>query len=463
MGFGGDATAGVLWASGCFLFALVISFRVGHKLRPAWGLTWFAGAMGLTLVRGLLACLPRAMVPWLPHAAALLAAAALAFLFVGLRFYLDRPLRHPWLWVLGATAMWFVLRRIFELLGEGPLSGPLASGAMFSYFACTSLMRLRSFSGGAYAFTAAVLAFHPVFVLGVGAYWLGAGLDALRGWAAAAMAMVGLGLLMAAMGRLRLELEDEIGRRCLAEASLRESNLLLEVRVKDRTAELESLVGDLESFNRMVSHDLRGPLGGVRGMAEVCLAKLRTGDVSKLPHYLQVIQQEADRLARLVNQLLSIAKIMHTEVERSSVSLDEVLAQALETLRLTHGDAAVACVKSQSLPMGRVDPLLLQQVFVNLVGNALKFSQTAEHPEVIVGHMTNHGDTVVFVQDNGPGFKADEARDLFQPFKRLSGAQVDGHGIGLSIVRRIVERHGGRVWAEGVPGAGAKFFFSLPN
>lgn len=462
MTFMGTATAGALLAVSGFLVVLAVSFVVGDRLRPAWGLKWFGLAMTLTLVRALGSASSLVTQPEWPAMAAVLAALNLSALYVGVRAYLDLSLKVPLAWLLGGALAWFGLRAMFETLGQGGMAGPWASGVMFAYFAFLCVRRMRSFAGGAYVLAAGVFLLHPVLVLGVGHLVVAPDFRGLRAWGVVGTAVVGLGLLMASMGRLRLELEREIERRCQAEASLREANASLEARVKDRTAELEEIVSDLDSFNRMVSHDLRGPLGGVRGLTEICLQRLQAGDADRVRDYLLVIQRESDRLGNLVSQLLTLAKVTHMPLARQDTELQSVLTQALDALKLSQGPGAVACVRADALPRASVDPVLLQQVFVNLVGNAIKFAATQPHPEVRVRSDQARGEIQLEVRDNGPGFRPEQARQLFQPFKRLHGSEIEGSGIGLTIVRRIIERHGGTCWAEGRPGDGASFYFSLP-
>jgi signal transduction histidine kinase len=462
MTFMDDATAGALLAASGFLVVLAGSFAVGDRLRPTWGLRWFALAMVLTLLRAIGSASSLAARPEWATAAAMLAALNVSALYVGVRAYIEQPVRGPGVWLVGGMLVWFGLRSGFEWVGLGAMAGPWASGVIFAYLAFLCVRRMRSFAGGAYVLAAVVFILHPVLVLGIGPLVVAPDMKGLRGWGVMGSAVVGLGLLMAAMGRLRVELEREIARRCQAEASLREANASLEARVKDRTAELEELVSDLESFNHMVSHDLRGPLGGMKGLAEVCQQGLQSGDLARVARYLGVMQQEADRLGQLVSQLLELAKVTHAQLERHETELGDVLDRALDVLRLSHGADAVSCVTATPLPRATVDPVLLQQVFVNLIGNAIKFAGLMAHPEVRVRSDEAAAQIVVEVRDNGPGFSPEQARSLFQPFVRLHGKAVEGNGIGLTIVRRIVERHGGTVWAEGQVGAGARFFFSLP-
>ena len=143
------------------------------------------------------------------------------------------------------------------------------------------------------------------------------------------------------------------------------------------------------------------------------------------------------------------------------MDLDDCLRQAIEQLRLA--GQATESVESGPLTSVQADAGLLRQVFVNLIGNALKFSRDAPQPRVRIELVQEPQRVVVAVRDNGAGFDAARAADLFEPFKRLHGAAFEGNGVGLAIVRRIVERHGGSAWAEGRPGQGASFFVGLPN
>lgn len=457
-----EPSAGMGFAGGVLLLMLGLGFVVGHALRPLWGMRWIALAMGLASLRALISAFGLGGVLW-PSVAALIAAATLAALLVGLRLYVGIRPRRPLLSFALATLAWFALRELLGLVGLGNLSGPLASGLVFAYLALLCMGRLQPVAGRAYPLAAAALMANPLLVLGVGQWLLQLDNARLRGWAALGMAVVGLGLMMAGMGRLRMELETELARRREAEAALRSLNESLELRVHERTAELEQLVTGLESFNRMVSHDLRGPLGGMRGLAELALQGLQQGQLDKVEKYLGLMRGETQRLGGLVTQMLLLARVTHADLALADTPLDEVLQEALQALSLSEGEKAVACVQSEPLPNAKVDAGLMRQVFVNLIGNALKFAGKAGRPEVHVKPSADGQRIVVEVRDNGPGFDPSRVDELFQPFRRLHGRDVEGSGIGLTIVRRIVERHGGQVWASARPGQGASFFFSLPR
>jgi signal transduction histidine kinase len=174
---------------------------------------------------------------------------------------------------------------------------------------------------------------------------------------------------------------------------------------------------------------------------------------------------EVDHLGNLVRRLLELSRLgqvdLHVELEPAA----DAARRALDALRRAPDTAALAArvpVQVDALPTLTADPTLLQQVFTNLIGNALRFAGSRDGGHVTVGSGIVDGRSAVFVRDNGPGFDPARVDELFQPFRRLHGPGLSRHGIGLSIVRRIVERHGGRLWAEATPGRGACFWFSLP-
>jgi signal transduction histidine kinase len=221
-------------------------------------------------------------------------------------------------------------------------------------------------------------------------------------------------------------------------------------------------VGALESFNRMVSHDLRGPLSSIAGMSGLIQDDLARGDTARVQRWMAMMQAQVNRLVRLVDDLLNLTRVGQGELQRGLQPLDEVLREALDVLALSHPPERVAAIVAGALPTTRIDAGLMRQVFVNLLGNALKFTQDTVTPKVSVQAEHGAGGWIVRVLDNGPGFDSRRADRLFTPFGQLHGPQYQGSGIGLTIVRRIVERHGGRVWAENRPEGGAAFCFTLP-
>jgi signal transduction histidine kinase len=244
--------------------------------------------------------------------------------------------------------------------------------------------------------------------------------------------------------------------------ALRESHETMEQCVAQRTRELSEAVGALESFNRMVSHDLRGPLSGIAGMSGLIQDDLARGDTARVQRWVAMMQSQVNRLVRLVDDLLNLTRVGQGELLRSLQPLDGVLREALDVLALSHPADRVGAIAAGPLPTARVDAGLLRQVFVNLLGNALKFTQDTVAPQIAVVAERGDAGWTVRVLDNGPGFDNGQAARLFTPFGQLHGPRYQGSGIGLTIVRRIVERHGGRVWAENRPEGGAAFCFTLP-
>lgn len=283
----------------------------------------------------------------------------------------------------------------------------------------------------------------------------------LRYAAAVPTTMMGMTVLTTGLLRAQQQARDELHRRRDAEEALRRFNEALEQRVLQRTAELHEMVAALESFNRSISHDLRGPLGGIAGVSRLASEALEAGDTATARRLLPSITQQAESSADLVASLLALARVNDSELSPRPVPLNDVVEETLAHLRLADPDAQPLPVHVAPLPTVEADPGLIRQVYVNLIGNALKFSRDAGAPQVDVGAYPEGGGHVMFVRDNGIGFDPASAERLFEPFQQLHATSFDGHGVGLSIVKRVVERHGGRVWARSGPGGGAAFYFWL--
>jgi len=248
-----------------------------------------------------------------------------------------------------------------------------------------------------------------------------------------------------------------------AERALREAHETMEQCVAQRTRELSEAVGALESFNRMVSHDLRGPLSGIAGLSGMINEDLARGDTTRVQRWMTMVQAQMNRLVRLVDDLLNLTRVSQGGLLCSVQPLDVVLREAIEVLALSQPAERIGAIHAAALPRLHIDAGLMRQVFVNLLGNALKFTQDVAAPQVLVEAERGADGWTISVRDNGPGFDSARAAKLFTPFGQLHGPQYQGSGIGLTIVRRIVERHGGRVWAENRPAGGAAFCFTLPE
>jgi signal transduction histidine kinase len=199
-------------------------------------------------------------------------------------------------------------------------------------------------------------------------------------------------------------------------------------------------------------------------LADMAEQALLRGDSQGAARMLLAIRRQSKESAQLVDALLALARVCDVPMQRQPVDLGEMAREVEQALRAARGESVSAPVALAALPVVDADPALLRAVLTNLIGNALKFSERrAKDGRVNVYAETGIEGVTVHVADNGEGFDAASAARLFQPFQRLHGAAFDGHGVGLSIVRRAVERHGGRVWAKGEPGVGATFSFSLPQ
>ncbi len=264
--------------------------------------------------------------------------------------------------------------------------------------------------------------------------------------------------------RLLQEVADQLAI-ALTQARLREAlrreRDLLETRVAERTAALEEANAELDAFAYSVSHDLRAPLRAMDGFSRAILedAADRLDDDGR--DCLGRIRGAAREMAQLIEDLLALSRVSRAEMRREAVDLS-ALAQAVgNELRASQLDRAVDLSVEPGLA-AHGDPSLLRSVLRNLLGNAWKFTGKAAAPRVEFGRIPRDGETAYFVRDNGAGFDMAYSAKLFAPFQRLhSAAEFPGTGVGLATVARIVRRHGGRAWAEGVPGRGATFYFTL--
>jgi PAS domain S-box-containing protein len=230
-----------------------------------------------------------------------------------------------------------------------------------------------------------------------------------------------------------------------------------------RATELEAANRDLEAFNYSVAHDLRQPLnivsGYCQGIQMLCQEQLN----EQCREFLQEAYSSTLRMNRLIDALLNFSRLRHVEPRRDEVDLSDLAQQVADELRRAHPERQVE-VRIAKGVLAHGDADLLRVVLQNLLGNAWKYSSAQEKPVIEFGVRISEEGTHYFVLDNGIGFDMAEAEKLFVPFQRLSGTeQVRGLGIGLATVERIILRHGGRIWAEGTPGSGACFCFTLPS
>ncbi|MFN2426132.1 MAG: ATP-binding protein [Candidatus Binatia bacterium] len=260
----------------------------------------------------------------------------------------------------------------------------------------------------------------------------------------------------------------ETSRRRRTEAELRELAASLERRVAERTTDLEAsnraLVGavhDLEAFCYSVSHDLRGPLRVINGFASLLESSGLAAADPEACESVSRIRDNTNRMSQLLDGLLAFFRLGQRPIDAQRVDMDSLLRETLDALGV---DPGTARLRAEPLLPAHGDPALIADVLANLLSNAFKFTSRQPAPLVEVACEAGDGEVIYHVRDNGVGFHVEHAARLFEPFQRFHSAEgYEGTGVGLAIVRRIVERHGGRVWANAVAAKGATFSFALPR
>ena len=252
---------------------------------------------------------------------------------------------------------------------------------------------------------------------------------------------------------------------CLVATDLREQK-----SAQERTAQVEELLGkleaankELETFSYSISHDLREPLRAIEGFSRMLLKDLQDRLDSDSRRKFEVIREKTKKMDQLIQDVLTFSRLSAQTMAVTLIDWEKIATEAWEDIRTNHEGRDINLTLSP-LANCPADKNMIRQVFVNLFSNALKFTQGRDQALVEVGSEEKPNECVYFVKDNGVGFDMNFADKLFRLFQRLHGAdEYAGTGVGLSFVKRIINRHGGRVWAEGRVNEGATFYFSLPK
>ena len=263
-----------------------------------------------------------------------------------------------------------------------------------------------------------------------------------------------VGLLIGTFNQMLAQIEErdvELGRG-------REE---LEQRVDKRTAELAATVKELEGFSYSVAHDLRAPLRHVNGFSKILLEDHGPEMKEEARRLLERVCDGAQHMGALIDELLNFSRLGRRELQRQITGLNSLVEEARTGL-LAESDGRTIEWRVGRLPYSDCDPALMKQVFANLLSNAVKYTRPREQAVIEVGQLTHNGEPAIFVRDNGVGFDMKYAGKLFGVFQRLHRSEdFEGTGVGLALVQKIIQKHGGRIWVEAALDRGATFYFTL--
>ncbi len=264
--------------------------------------------------------------------------------------------------------------------------------------------------------------------------------------------------------RVQVKGDDEVNTLSCAFNTMLEEIEKREMHIKQRTAELETANKEMESFSYSVSHDLRAPIRAINGFSKIIEKKHTPQLDDEGKNLLNTISEEATRMGRLIDDLLAFSRLGKKEIQKAKIDMTELAKEVINEILKLEAEKYKAIITIDQLSSADCDRVLIKQVFVNLISNALKFSFQNPEPAIHIGSYSEPNSIVYYIRDNGVGFDMKFYDKLFGVFQRLHNPdEFPGTGIGLAIVKRIIIRHGGKVWAVGKVNQGATFYFSLPD
>ncbi len=238
---------------------------------------------------------------------------------------------------------------------------------------------------------------------------------------------------------------------------------ILEMEIETRTADLNTANVDLEAFSYFVSHDLRAPLRHITGYINLLKRDFPQQISEKSTHYMETITESAQRMSQLIEGLLEYSRIGKKSIHKYMTSMNDITNEIINVLKNETKGRSIE-FKKNNLPFVYCDKMLMELVWLNLLSNAVKFTQNVTLAKIEIGFTENETEFMFFISDNGVGFEMKYAKKLFEVFQRLhSSKEFHGTGIGLAHVRRIIRKHGGRVWAESKPLKGTSIYFTIPK
>jgi signal transduction histidine kinase len=248
-----------------------------------------------------------------------------------------------------------------------------------------------------------------------------------------------------------------------AKNDINQLNAELEHRVEERTTHLEAVIRELNAFSYSVSHDLRSPLRSISGFAEIMRSEYSTQLNEDGVNLLNKIQRNIMKMGQLIDDLLSFSQISKTNLRKGVIDMTQMVNEVYDYVATDEQKTDIN-LELHDLPLVSCDANYMTQVWQNLLENAIKFTSKSPKPHIIINGETKKNETIFWIKDNGIGFEPQYAEKIFGTFERLhTDGEFEGTGIGLALAKRIIQRHGGEIWAESELNQGATFYFSIPN